>query len=528
MSDKLPELEAMVPDVGPDELKKGMLDPLWRIRNLYWIRTEDGQVRRFVPNEAQERILDAIYVKGHTKLIIPKARQRGMSTLIAIISLDLVLFYSTVQASLVDFNGANAKKKLDEKVVLAFNHLPQSVRRNFDYNLNRQEGTFTIWRRDNPESKSWFLAGDKPRGGTNQLLWISEWAEIAAKFPSVSLEIKLGALKSAGTPGALIIIETTWHGGKTGDVWPLVEMALTTQEEDKTLSDWRVMFVPWWESAVFRNRGNPAQITDETRKYFAEKSAKLGVQFDEPQMLWWQIEKRISGIYMSGQYPTDIEECFASPVEGAIYADLIAEARTQGRISDFIIDYSIPIDTLWDLGNLMNTVVWYCQSIAGRRRFVDVDIGLKLDLSDRKKHMDGKGYVFGKHILPHDGNAQWTTGATFQTEMMKAGFENVVVLKPIKSVSLRIQKMREILPSCSFHKTKCKDGIKGLEHYRYRAHPKEEGHFLDEPVHDSSSHIADSAGYLGEGLLSNIISTTGDHYTTNAFFDTDAINNLAA
>lgn len=528
MSDDLPKVEAQVPDIGPDELKAGMVDPLWRIRNLYWIRNESGEVVRFVPNEAQERILHAIYVMGHTKLIIPKARQRGMSTLIAIISLDLVLFYSTVQASLVDFNGANAKKKLDEKVVLAFNHLPESVRRNFDYNLNRQEGTFTIWRREEPESKSWFLAGDKPRGGTNQLLWVSEWAEIAAKFPSVSQEIKLGALKSAGAPGALIIIETTWHGGKTGDVWPLVEMALSTQEDDKTLSDWRVMFVPWWESQVFRNHGNPRQITADTRKYFADKSAKLGVKFDEPQMLWWQIEKRISGIYMAGQYPTDIEECFASPIEGAIYADLIAEARTQGRICDFEFDPSIPVDTLWDLGNLMNTVVWYVQSIAGRRHFVDVDIGLKLDIHDRKKHMDDKPWSYGKHILPHDGNAQWTTGATFQQEMIKAGFVNVIVLKPIKSVSLRIQKMREIMPSCRFHKTKCEAGIKGLEHYRYRQHPNEEGHFLDEPVHDSASHISDSAGYLGEAMLCGEVATTGDHYTTNAFFDSGALKNLAA
>ena len=56
-------------------------DPIWRISNLYSIRIRDGSVIRFRPRPQQLAVLEMLFVHGHKRIIILKARQIGFSTL---------------------------------------------------------------------------------------------------------------------------------------------------------------------------------------------------------------------------------------------------------------------------------------------------------------------------------------------------------------------------------------------------------------------------------------------------------------
>ena len=167
-----------------DELSKAsvaqLLDPIWRIRHIYTIRNEAGEPEPFRPNDEQNEVLEAIYIHGWRCIIIPKARQIGFSTLMAIICLDNILFGSNIQCSLVDLTAINAKKKLTDKILYAFDRLPPSIRSCYvERTRNSQQGEFAVSNiySTDPEAISVMFADDKQRGGTNQILWISEWAE---------------------------------------------------------------------------------------------------------------------------------------------------------------------------------------------------------------------------------------------------------------------------------------------------------------------------------------------------------------
>ena len=57
-----------------------------------------------------------------------------------------------------------------------------------------------------------------------------------------SEEILTGAIPSA--KDGVIIVETSWRGGRGGHLWDIVRKALETPKEQKQPDDWRVVFFP--------------------------------------------------------------------------------------------------------------------------------------------------------------------------------------------------------------------------------------------------------------------------------------------
>ena len=58
--------------ITPIEFAKGLKDPYWRIRNLYWIIDKNNRKVLFVPDEAQAKL----YREMGWRNIILKARNR--------------------------------------------------------------------------------------------------------------------------------------------------------------------------------------------------------------------------------------------------------------------------------------------------------------------------------------------------------------------------------------------------------------------------------------------------------------------
>eukprot|EP01046_Picozoa_sp_COSAG06_P064281 COSAG06_NODE_15291_length_1082_cov_69.100762_1_plen_94_part_10 len=76
-----------------DQVAKLLADPMWRLNNLYHIKSEDtGAVIHFKPYPEQQEVFDAVLNQGHKKIIIPKARRRGMST-----GIDVLMFDQAMQ-----------------------------------------------------------------------------------------------------------------------------------------------------------------------------------------------------------------------------------------------------------------------------------------------------------------------------------------------------------------------------------------------------------------------------------------------
>ncbi len=197
-------------------------------------------------------------------------------------------------------------------------------------------------------------------------------------------------------------------------------------------------------------------------------------------------------------------ECdFDAPIPGAIYADEIVTARVQNRIAAMPWDRSCLVHTSWDLGSPENMGVWYWQVVGRSIRIIDFDHGVAWAengedaLTARVGHMKAKGYPFGYHYLPHDAESRPGTGLSFLTELARAGLPNLRVVQRTLDVWLGINVLKELFPLLEFRTPECDRGLQALSYYHRRPVSGLVA-VKDEPVHDWSSHAADSLRIMAE------------------------------
>lgn len=301
-----------------------MASPLWRISHIYTISSRDASGADsgpipFNPTPEQREVLEDIFVRGLLFLIIIKSRQLGLSTVVCILILDSILFGSGIQASIVDKTRDDAEKKVDGKVRYAFESLPPHFRRAWRV-IKDNNGEFRVRLvGEDKKTESVVYAAISARGGTNHILFISEWGEVQLKDPARSQEILTGALPTAEHPGCLTIVETTWKGGRSGDLWKLVDKGLATAEGLKTPKDPRVKFFGWWTNPNNADDGPPSQISVKTHEYCDEVERLIGRKLTDAQRLWWQKAKDKYGVLMASEHPSTLDECLDSAREDAFF-----------------------------------------------------------------------------------------------------------------------------------------------------------------------------------------------------------------
>jgi hypothetical protein len=476
-------------------------DPRWRLGNLYSIRTREGFIIPFRPRQQQQRIIDLIYRQDCRRIIILKARQLGFSTLLGVLCADRLCFGMGQQISLIDQTLEDARQKLREIVLVAYESLDPALKKELPITRSNT-GELVVKFVHHEEAKSnTMFAGTHARGGANSFLWVSEWGVIQATDLARSEEILTGALPSVGD--GVCVVETTWKGGRSGHLWSLVKSALETPEDQKGPFDWHVVFFPWQNEPAYCD-AVPRPLSEETRRYFADKpDITLGRQS------WYQRKRAEQGVFMLREYPTTIEECFQSPVDGAIYAELIDRLRAEGVIKPWLVDNSALTHTAWDLGSPINTVVWYFQlGPMGEIRVIDCDLDLDLTPIERVARMLGKGYLYGSHFLPHDALATQKSGRTFLNELKDAGLANCKAVPRTLDIWVGINRLKQMLPRFSFRLPHCERGLDALCNY-HAIRETSTGIARDEPVHDWSSHAADSLRVIAEAEASGMLSRAG-------------------
>ncbi|CAB4186551.1 hypothetical protein UFOVP1329_24 [uncultured Caudovirales phage] len=196
---------------------------------------------------------------------------------------------------------------------------------------------------------------------------------------------------------------------------------------------------------------------------------------------------------------------FSVANERAIYGRFLNEALAQGRIGEFPVDSRCPVHTFWDLGGPRNTTVWYGQRLPfGLFRFIDVDIGLDLTLTERVAHLRSKGYSFGNHYLPHDARQTSRTGRTFEQDAHDAGLNNIIVVPPIADVWMGIDYCCGLMSQLQFRLPACETGVKGLKAYE-TAPDTSTGIIRNTPLHNWASHIADALRTFGEAETRGLV-----------------------
>jgi hypothetical protein len=193
------------------------------------------------------------------------------------------------------------------------------------------------------------------------------------------------------------------------------------------------------------------------------------------------------------EYSQEYECSFEAALVGAYYKKEMHKMHIEKRITDVPYDPRFPVDTFWDLGIGDSTAIWFRQNVAGVWRYIDYLEASGEGLRYYAKEVLAKDYVYGRHILPHDGAARdLSSGETRQDTLRKLGIRTEI--QPRQKVDDRIQASRMMLSSCYIDEKKCYKGIEALKAYQREWDGKRQI-FNPKPKHDWTCHAADAFGY---------------------------------
>lgn len=458
--------------------------PWDRLNSLYYIISKRGNKIQFRCNWAQKELYDNLWYCN----IVLKARQLGISTFICMLFLDRCLWNDNVAAGIICHTREDAELMF-KRVKYAYDNLPDFIRSNITATIDSaRELVFN--------NGSSIRVGTSMRGSTLQYLHISEFGKICAKYPEKATEIITGSLNTIAS-GQYCFIESTAEG-RSGYFYDMCKRAQDLQKQQSDLStlDFKFHFYPWHKEPSYRI-GSPIILQKESLEYF-ESLESRGIKLHPEQKYWYAAKYNSQGDEMLREYPSTPDEAFEQANEGLYYGRLIGLCRLEKRIGFVPYDRDLPVHTSWDLGYNDSTAIWFVQVLNKEIRLIDYLEGSGESLSHWLGLVKSKGYVYDKHLAPHDiMNHEYSTGMTRQAFGRKMGINLIPV--PKTGVIEGIDLVRNMLHRCWFDEKKCQQGIVALDNYKKEWDDKH-GCWRSSPLHNSASHAADAFRYLACGL----------------------------
>lgn len=461
-----------------------LADPFWRINNLYYIVDKRGVKTLFKLNWAQEELYRNMWYCN----VILKARQLGISTFVCLLFLDRCLFNPDQSAGIIAHTLEDAQQMF-RRVKIAYDSLPQQIKSV----ISADNDTSQMLKFSNGSS---LRVGTSLRSSTFQYLHVSEFGKICAKYPDKAQEIVTGSLNTVEA-GQYIFIESTAEG-RSGYFYDICKHAEIQKKNKIELSklDFRFNFFPWWKEPSYRI-GNSFPITDEMGKYF-DHLKSLGIDLDEEQKAWYIGKEVMQKEDMRREFPSTPEESWEVSNEGLYYGKYLTIIRAEKRIGFIPYDEEIPVHTAWDLGYNDSNAIWFFQIYKKEIRLIDYEEGSGESLSYWLGVLKNKGYVYDKHIAPHDIMVhEYSSGMTRQAAARKMGF-NFLPAQKVEIIP-GIDAVRSILNRCWFDEKKCEKGIKALDAYK-KDWDDRNGCWRSQPLHNWASHGADAFRTLATGL----------------------------
>lgn len=486
-SDKLAQVEAVA--------TRDINNVWWRLNNLYRIMDERGQEVQFQLNDAQRQLYGDLWYLN----VILKARQLGFTTFIQLFILDRCLFNSNVRAGVIAHNREDAQTFFRDKIKFAYDHLPSDVKE-YVPAIKNDAGELLL------ANNSSIRVGVSMRSGTLQYLHVSEFGKIARKYPEKAQEIVTGSL-NAVHPGSFVFIESTAEGAY-GHFYDMAQAAKAIKLADKPLTkmDYKFHFFPWWQDKRYRLPVDGVVMGKADREYFSRLEERHGIKLDDEQKAWYVKKAVEQGDKIKQEYPSTPDEAFEQAIEGAYYASQMAKVRKDGRITHVPFDPRLPVHTAWDLGVSDHTTIWFIQVYGNQYRLIDFESYHGEGLQHYVNILHQKGFVYGKHYLPHDVEVQELGTGVTRREVLESLGLSVEVVPRVKDKADAIQSVRDVLPMCWFDEEHCSEGIKCLDSYRKEWDDKL-GAFKPRPLHDWASHGNDAFEQFARGMVGLNISS---------------------
>jgi hypothetical protein len=212
-----------------------------------------------------------------------------------------------------------------------------------------------------------------------------------------------------------------------------------------------------------------------------------------------ELESLRAGMSMD-QYNREMQCSFEAAIEGAYYARLLEDARTQGRVGHVSADPLLPLKVYIDIGGAGARAdaftMWVTQFVGQEIRIIDYYEAVGQVLAAHVAWLRKRGYEEALLVLPHDGlHTNNITGKRYEDHIREAGFEVEVVENQGKgAAAMRIEAARRIFSKVWFNEHTTEAGRTALSHYHER---KDEARNVGlGPEHDWSSHAADAFGLM--------------------------------
>lgn len=333
--------------------------------------------------------------------------------------------------------------------------------------------------------------GTSLRGSTLQILHISEFGKICAKFPEKAREVMSGALNTI-KPGQSVWIESTAEG-KEGRYFDMVQTAKQKVGTSLGLMDFKYRFFPWWKENAYV-LDDEIVIKPELEKYFDSLELK-GISLTPPQKKFYAKKYESQLEDMKREYPSTDDEAFEASQIGNWYSEQMRELYASNRVTHLLYDKSLPVHTAWDIGQSDHTSIWFFQlPPTGIIHVIDYWQRTDTPLDQIASMLSQKGYTYGTHLWPHDAKNRHTSGITYIQQA--ANFNLYGLVLDSHSVLDGINQVRSTLSKMIFNGPKCREGLLCLENYVKRWNPNLGG-FTSEPVHNQYSHGC----FVGETLI---------------------------
>lgn len=527
MAERARKIKANLPLVplptNAEELERCLSDPEWRLFSgcLYKIIikgddkvgpdgvVEEGEdfVLPFKPNRAQRRFIARLW---HRNLIL-KARQLGFTTLIALLWLDHALFNANQRCGIIAQDREAAEAIFRDKVKFAYENLPEQIRQRFP--LATDSKTELLFAHNN----SSFRVATSMRSGTIHRLHISEFGKICAKYPHKAAEVVTGSIPAVPLTGILVIESTA--EGQTGEFYDISQRAQTLHYSARKLTerDYRFHFYAWWQEPKYTMDPTLVAVTREQHEYFEEVEQTMGCKIDFGQRAWYvaTLNADFSGAEerMWQEYPSTPDEAFQVSTKGNYYAKDMTHLRKRGGITTVPV-LDLPVYTFWDIGASDGTAIWFMQVLRNEDRFIGYYEEHNEDLRHYVTILQGKGYLFGAHFLPHDADhkrlGDTNRSTKQQLEALMPGHTFFIVPR-VTELMTGIYATRKHLKGAYFDAGACEQGLARIQGYR-KKFSQSEKRYLNLP--DKSNGCSEGADSLRQwaqakeaGLLESVANT---------------------
>jgi hypothetical protein len=478
-------------------IRDQLSDTLWRLNNLYWIIDENSRRVKFKLRPVQRRFYDNMWYWN----LILKDRQRGFSTLIDVLLLDLCLFNDNIEAGIVAHTLKDVQHIFATKIKYPYENLPKSI-------FERMPALKCDANELKLANNSWLRVATSMRSSTLRGLHVSEHGKMCSKYPKKAEELKSGTIPALHD-GSYLFIESTADGG-AGDFYDAAQQAMADTAQEKqgiTLNkkQCRFHFSCWCDDTKKETDPKGIVISDELRRYFDGLKADHNIELTDRKKAWYALTRDGAmglGPLMKREHPSFPAEAFEQSVEGAVFAIELEKVRSQGRIRFLPYEEGQPVYTFWDLGVGHPTSVLFVQFIGEAVHIIDYHEEAGRGIVYHCKVVKDKPYLYDKHYLPHDSAKRSMETATplLDTVGELLGADNVVKTERIQHKGDSIQAARLIFPHCFFDKQKTPRLIKALSFYRFEWDDDAQ-RYNDKPEDDWAADGSDAFQELGKVWL---------------------------